>query len=405
MPTTVMHQSSEPRRTVRKIFSHRLARFATPLLLLGVVLIAAGVATHASAQQASGAADEGQQRERMYRELADDVAGLEKQLSVLKRVSKLAHPTVVHIEATKREEDRVSFGSEATIEEAGSGVIVSLDGKTYVLTNRHVVKNAYPRDIVIKLSDEREIKPRKLWADKDTDIAVLSVDDESLVPARLGDSNGVEIGDFVLAFGSPFGLSQSVTYGIVSAKGRTDLELGDNRDKVKIQNFIQTDAAINPGNSGGPLINLRGEVVGINTAIASSSGGNEGIGFSIPINMVKTIARLMTTSKKKRHGFLGVVLDSKFNADQVHKIGFTAGTGARIKGVEKSTAAAAADLRAGDVIVEFQGTKVENDSHLIRLIGLTESDQTVTLRILRDGESFMTSVRLRGGETEFEIRE
>ena len=158
----------------------------------------------------------------------------------------------------------------------------------YVLTNRHVVKYANPKDIKIRLSDGRLIHPKKIWEDRKTDVAVMKVQAPQLVPARLGKSDKVEIGDFVLAIGSPFGLRQSVTYGIVSAKGRHDLDLGEG--DVEYQNFIQTDAAINPGNSGGPLVNLRGEVVGMNTAIASSSGGNEGIGFSIPIRNVLHIA-------------------------------------------------------------------------------------------------------------------
>src|SRR5205085_10072275 len=149
-----------------------------------------------------------------------------------------------------------------------------------------------------------------------------------LIAARIGDSSKVEIGDFVLAVGSPFGLSHSVTYGIISAKGRRDLELGD--DSVRFQDFMQTDAAINPGNSGGPLINLRGEVVGMNTAIASSSGGNEGIGFTIPINMVMIIARQLVERGTVIRAYLGVALDSKFGPATAMSVGLMRPRGTRV---------------------------------------------------------------------------
>jgi len=344
-------------------------------------------------------------RDRLYEELFRDVAGLQKEFGVLKRVAQLVRPTVVHIEANKSNSRNIRFGSRGGVKEEGSGVIAKFGDKLFVLTNRHVVKQSDPQDITIKLSDGRKIKPSKVWADKDTDVAVLSVSDDSLIPAKFGNSEEVEMGDFVLAFGSPFGLSQSVTYGIVSAKGRSDLDLGDQaEEKVKIQNFIQTDAAINPGNSGGPLINLFGEVVGINTAIASSSGGNEGIGFSIPINMVKLIATQMITLNSGKRGFLGVRLDSKFNATKAEEMGIVQRCGARINIIEPNTVAEAADLRADDVIIEFEGTRVNDDDHLIRLIGLTLSATTIKLKVFRDGKAFEMEVKLGAG-TAFETRE
>ncbi len=227
-------------------------------------------------------------RDRKYEALAREAGALEHQSNVLKAVVKLVRPTVVHIEAEKLEAASVHYGRKDSIEEAGSGCIIKINGENFVLTNRHVIKAAAEKNIKIRLADGRLIHPLKVWSDPDTDIAVMSVNAPGLVAARLGNSDGMEIGDFVLAVGSPFGLSHSITFGIVSATGRRDLVLGEN---VKFQDFIQTDAAINPGNSGGPLINLRGEVIGMNTAIASSSGGNEGIGFSIPINMVMIVAK------------------------------------------------------------------------------------------------------------------
>lgn len=322
-------------------------------------------------------------REEMYRRIALDAAALEQQFGLLKKVVHVVRPTVVHIEATKVDRSQPRYGSRGRTEEAGSGVIVLLDRKYYVLTNRHVVKYSSLSDIKIKLSDKRIIHPLKVWTDKATDVAVMSVDPKGLVAARLGDSRKSQIGDFVLAFGSPFGLSQSVTYGIVSAKGRWDLELGE--EGVRFQNFIQTDAAINPGNSGGPLVNLRGEIVGINTAIASASGGNEGIGFSIPIHVVTNIAKqLIENNGKVERAFLGVRLDRDYNAEHAGELGLTDAIGTRVSRVEEGSPASLANILVGDVIVRFNGIRIEDDDHLVNLVGLTELRREVPVVVLRD---------------------
>jgi serine protease Do len=212
----------------------------------------------------------------------------------------------------------------------------------------------------------------------------MAVDEPNLVSARIGNSDNLEIGDFVLAIGSPFGLSQSVTRGIVSAKGRHNLDLGDG--DLKWQNFIQTDAAINPGNSGGPLVNLRGEVVGLNTAIASASGGNEGIGFSIPINIVARIANQLVESNNVARGFLGVKLDGRFSDQQAKQLGLARQVGTRINVVEPNSPAEQAQLLVNDVILRYNGVRVENDSHLIGLVKLTEVGQRVPLVLYREGK-------------------
>src|SRR3989304_1606671 len=205
------------------------------------------------------------------------------------------------------------------IEEAGSGIIVQFGSQDYVLTNRHVIRHSSRELVQIHLADGRVLQPERIWSDEETDVAALAVRATGLVPARLGDSDALEAGDFVLAIGSPFGLSQSVTRGIVSAKGRHNLDLGDG--ELVWQNFIQTDAAINPGNSGGPLVNLRGEVIGLNTAIASASGGNEGIGFPIPINIVARVGRQLVDNNRVARGFLGVKLDGRFDEKQARALG------------------------------------------------------------------------------------
>ena len=205
-------------------------------------------------------------------------------------------------------------------------MIVEINGKPYILTNRHVVDDASLSNINIHLADGRLLHPTNVASDRRTDVAILTLDAQDVMPARLGDSGRVEIGDFVLAVGSPFGLSHSVTYGIISAKGRRDLELGDG--SIKYQDFFQTDAAINPGNSGGPLLNLRGEVIGINTAIASSSGGSEGIGFTIPINMAISVARQLVEQGRPMRAYLGVGLNDTFGPADASRLGLPSGRGA-----------------------------------------------------------------------------
>jgi serine protease Do len=301
---------------------------------------------------------------------------------------KLVTPAVVHIES----KPLPKFKGLLHVEEAGSGVIVQYGSKYYVLTNRHVVRHSSADKIEIHLADGRVFHPKKIWSDSETDVAALSIDAENLAAARLGDSDAIEIGDFVLAIGSPFGLSQSVTRGIVSAKGRHNLDLGD--DDLKWQNFIQTDAAINPGNSGGPLVNLRGEVVGLNTAIASASGGNEGIGFSIPINIVSRIARALVDNHQVPRGYLGVHLDINFNQQRAQALGLGRLVGTRVSGVDAQSPAERAKLQINDVILEFNGVRVEQDVHLVSLIKLTEVGRRVPVTVLRDGKQLSLDVEI-----------
>jgi serine protease Do len=330
-------------------------------------------------------------RAKMYEQLGQEVSALERQSTALKMVVKLMRPTVVHIEADKIEATLLRYGQKTRVEEAGSGYIVNLNGHYYVLTNRHVVKAAAEKDITIRLADGRQIHPLRVWTDPDTDIAVMSIEAPGLVAAKLGNSDALEIGDFVLAVGSPFGLSHSITFGIVSATGRRDLLLGEN---VKFQDFIQTDAAINPGNSGGPLINLRGEVIGMNTAIASSSGNNEGLGFSIPINMVTFVAKQLVERHSVARAFLGVSLDRQFDSAMAISVGLKRPRGTRIKAITPNSPAAAAHLQEGDVVLEYGGVAVDDDNHLVNLVGLTEPGREVPLLILRDQKQHKISVKL-----------
>lgn len=327
-----------------------------------------------------------------FRAINAEVDLLERQLSLLKRVVRFARPSIVHIEASKASQPGPGFAA-SKIQEAGAGVILKIGDANYVLTNRHVIHQAQLESIKLSLTDGRMFHPEQVWSDPSTDIAVLLLPTaEGIIPAEIGDSNRVEIGDYVLAVGSPFGLSHSVSYGIISAKGRRNLELGAR--EIEIQDFFQTDAAINPGNSGGPLLNLRGEVIGINTAIASNSGGNEGIGFSIPIKMAALVAEHLIENGKLPRAYLGVQLDGTFNSDKAKQLGMVAPRGALIKAVKPESPAAKAGLQHGDVVLEFDGTTVENDGHLLQTAGLTPVNREVDVIILRDRQTYRVQVIL-----------
>ena len=326
-----------------------------------------------------------QQRAELQQTLDKNGAVLEAQAAVIKAVAKLIGPAVVHIEAENAAQDGIQYSHGRRNEEVGSGVIIQWQGKHYVLTSRHVITAARPEGIKINLADGRRLHPQRVWEDADTDVAVLAVDAPDLIAAPLGDSERMEIGDFVLAVGSPFGLTGSVTFGIISGKGRRDLHLGD--AKVRFQDFLQTDAAINPGNSGGPLCNLRGEVIGINTAIASNSGVSERVGFAIPSNMFMSVGRQLIATGKVTRAFLGVSLDAHFGPAMAVELGLPGRMGTRVLGITKGSPAEAAKLQVGDVILQIDGVRVEDDGHLVNLVSLIPVGKQVPLLIFRDGKT------------------
>jgi serine protease Do len=326
-------------------------------------------------------------RVRLYSELERDAKEVERFAGVLKKVALLAKETVVHIEADKD----VESGSRH-VEEAGSGVVVEIAGRSCVITNRHVVRGALPQRIKIRLVDGRELNPTQVWTDEDTDLAVMAVEGKEIVTARLGDSDRLDIGDMVLAVGSPFGLSHSVTFGIISARNRRNLALGDSG--LKYQDFLQTDASINPGNSGGPLLNLRGEVIGINTAIATESGKNEGIGFAIPANMVAPVVRQLVEKGRVQRAFLGVNLDARFGVAAAARMGMARPIGALVKEVISRSPADSAKILAGDVILRFNDTKVDDDTHLVNLVALTPVGSEVPLVVLREKKEVRLVVKV-----------
>ncbi|MBP9062582.1 MAG: DegQ family serine endoprotease [Aquabacterium sp.] len=254
----------------------------------------------------------------------------------------------------------------------GSGFIVSQDG--YVLTNAHVVEGA--DEVYVNLTDKREFKAKVVGADKRTDVAVLKIDANKLPAAvRVGDVNRLKVGEWVMAIGTPFGLENTVTAGIVSAKAR------DTGEEIR---FIQTDVAVNPGNSGGPLINMRGEVVGINSQILSRSGGFMGISLSIPIDDAMKVANQLRTSGKVTRGRIGVSI-APVTKEVAESIGLGKAMGALVQGVESGTPADRAGLEAGDIITRFNGETIENVADLPRLVAATKPGTTSSLQVFRRG--------------------
>ena len=271
----------------------------------------------------------------------------------------------------------------------GSGVIVSSDG--YVLTNNHVVRGA--DEPVVRLTDGREFTARVVGTDALRDLAVLKVDAGELPAAVLGDSDSVRVGQWVLALGSPFGFENTVTAGIVSATGRSGLGLSSDAYK-DAETYIQTDAAINPGNSGGPLVNLDGEVIGINSAIASRAGGSMGIGFAIPSEIASAVMDNLIRSGKVDFGWIGVRMSDEFRVAGPDGPAI----GVRLDEVFESGPAADAGLRTGDVVVAFDGRAVSTQQKLLRTVRYTPPGAEVPLEVLRDGRSM--SVSLRVGDRE-----
>lgn len=257
----------------------------------------------------------------------------------------------------------------------GSGVII--DGKGYILTNNHVVREA--EEITVKLSDKREFTAKLVGADEKTDIAILKIEGSNLPVATLGNSDNMAVGEWVLAIGNPFGLSQTVTAGIISAKGRAYVGVAEYED------FIQTDAAINPGNSGGPLVNLTGEVIGINTAIASRSGGYQGIGFAIPINMARSIMEQIMSKGKVTRGWLGVQIQP-VTPELAKSFGLGDVRGALIADVAPNSPADKAGLKQGDIILSYDGKEVEDGNHLRNMVAATEVGKKAMAQVFRAGK-------------------
>ena len=259
----------------------------------------------------------------------------------------------------------------------GSGFIISKDG--HILTNNHVVEGA--DSITVILSDKKEVKAKLIGTDPQTDIALLKIDDGDNLPVvALGDSDALEVGEWVIAIGNPFGLSQTVTVGVVSAKGRNRVGIND------YENFIQTDAAINPGNSGGPLLNIHGEVVGINSALYTRSGGYMGIGFAIPINMVKSIENQLNDQGKVTRGWIGVAIQD-VDENLAKSFNLKKAEGILVSEVQQGSPAEKAGLQQGDVILRLDNKVLDDVNDLRNQISLLHPKDKAVLQIIRDGNT------------------
>ena len=329
------------------------------------------------------------------------------QNSVFTQVAKLARPAVVNISTTVKAEKhaplrspffddpffRRFFGDEferrfqpqesPRQQGTGSGVIVSPDG--YIITNNHVVESG--DEIQVTLSDKRNFTANVIGTDPKTDVALLKIKAEDLPALPWGDSGKLKVGEIVMAIGNPFGLTQTVTMGIVSAVGRANVGIVDYED------FIQTDAAINPGNSGGALVNLKGELIGINTAIFSRSGGYMGIGFAIPSNMAKAIQTSLTKHGKVVRGWLGVSIQD-LNEDLQEQFEAPDQRGVLVSDVMKESPAKKGGLKRGDIIRQYDSYEVKDSRHLRSLVAETSPDTSVTIQILRDGDEQHVEIRI-----------
>jgi serine protease Do len=308
-------------------------------------------------------------------------------------IARAVKPAVVNVSTRSvREPDaadelqRRFFGREApgprTLRGLGSGFVINADG--YVLTNHHVVAGA--SEIRVRFADGREVPGRLVGGDAKTDLALLKVEAKGLPVIPLGDSARLEVGEPVMAVGNPFGLEQTVTTGIVSATGRT-IGAGPYDD------FVQTDASINPGNSGGPLVNARGEAIGVNTAIASGSGGSVGIGFAIPTNLVKPIVTQLAEHGHVVRGWLGVSIQP-LTPDLAAGVGLPGAHGVLVSDVIEGSPAGRAGLRRGDVIVRYDGRTVGRGSDLPRAVAETPVGRVVPVEVVRDGKRVTLTVTI-----------
>lgn len=290
---------------------------------------------------------------------------------------------------------------EGKAQTLGSGFFISEDG--YLITNYHVIKQA--SDIIVRMTNKKEYKGDEIkivGTDQRTDLALLKIEtDEKFPHLGFGNSDNVRVGDWAIAFGNPFHLEGTVTVGVISAKGRTNIPLVEGPD---FQSFLQTDAAINPGNSGGPLVNIRGEVIGINTAITSPSGGNVGIGFAIPANLAKTIVDELKKEGKVTRGYLGVYLQ-EITEDLKDALGLPSLDGILISDVIENTPASKAGIKNGDVVLEFDGKKVTDMQTFRMQVASTPIGTSVKMKIFRDGKEKTLTVTMGEFPEELSVAE
>ncbi len=323
-------------------------------------------------------------------------------------ISKTVTPTVVYIEvktAPKKQENpqqqdpndpfKFFFGPDGQMPDqgpemgSGSGVIISKDG--YIVTNNHVVKGAGEHGIKVVLTDKREFDAKVIGLDENTDLAVIKIDANDLPVMSLGNSDNIQVGEWVLAIGNPLGLNYTVTAGIVSALGRN---IGINGGGYAIENFIQTDAAINPGNSGGALVDVNGQLVGINSAIKTNTGFYQGYGFAIPVNIVKSVTQELIKSGKVVRGYIGVQIQT-VDETMAKGLGLDKSKGVLVQSVQKGGGGDEAGLQAGDVILSVDGKEVNAANELQVIINSKRPGDIAKLNVFRDGKTIEKDVTLK----------
>jgi len=318
-------------------------------------------------------------------------------------ISKSVTPSVVFIDVTSNVKEKQNddknfqffFGPDFQMPEnmpqhgSGSGVVISNDG--YIMTNNHVVKDASDKGIKVILSDKREFTAKLIGTDPNTDIAVIKIEAENLSVASVGNSDNVQVGQWVLAIGNPLGLNNTVTAGIVSALGRN---INIDGNSYAINNFIQTDAVINPGNSGGALVDINGFVVGINAAIKTTTGYYQGYGFAIPINIAKSVAAELIKNGKIERGYIGVSIKD-VDSKEAKGLGLDKAKGVLVQNVIKGGAGDDAGLKTGDVILSVDGKEVNAANQLQTLIGSKRPGETAALVVFREGKNMDVQVKLK----------
>ncbi len=341
--------------------------------------------------------------------LDEDLKYAKSLSNVFQYVAKNITPSIVNIKSTKKVQkienpnvmidprmehffdffgkdffENYSQGQEPEIQQgSGTGVIMDVDG--HIITNNHVIDDA--DKIEVKLFSGETYEAKVIGKDPNSDLAVIKIKAKNLTPAKLGDSDKLEIGEWVVAGGNPFGLDNTITTGIISARGRT-LSGGS-----KYEDYIQTDAAINPGNSGGPLVNLNSEVIGINTAIFSKNGGYMGIGFAIPSNMVKNIVESLITTGKVVRGWLGIGIQD-LNPNLSKSFGYEGTSGALVGHIEEDSPAKKGGVKQGDIIIEINGEKIKDSNHLKNIVAINKPKKNVDLKIFRDKKIIEVTVKL-----------